>query len=295
MPSSLLIAGYGYIAAKVNAVLAAKHFDSPVYGVSRRIKNIHPAQSICMDLDQPLSGAYPFNPSGPLQLLYLLAPPPQGTLDTRSKYLLSLFEQHDQNLSHIILLSTTGVYGDCGGRWIDEQEPLKAQADRAKRRQDAEQQFERFCHSRNIPLTVFRVAGFYARDKLPLQRIREAKPIVMAAQSPFTNRIHADDLAQLLYLAIVKQHPGIFNCCDSAPGTMHEYFTKLAELFELPPPPEISLEDASRELSPGMLSYMQESRRIKNSKILKTFDYNLMYPSLDTFIRQQRLTEPVKT
>jgi nucleoside-diphosphate-sugar epimerase len=180
-----------------------------------------------------------------------------------------------------VLISTTGVYGNCNGEWIDETAALNPTADRAKRRADAERQVQAYCREHSIPLVILRVAGIYGPGKIPAARIKSGAPIVNQQDSPFTNRIHAVDLVNICETALLDAEiTGIYNVTDGHPGTMYEYFTGVAETLGLPAPPAISLAEAQEQLSEGMLSYMAESRRIDNKKLLKDFGLTLEYPSL---------------
>src|SRR5919198_910806 len=93
----------------------------------------------------------------------------------------------------LVYLSTSGVYGDCGGAWVDESRPLNPQTARARRRADAESQLERWCDAHGTTLIVLRVPGIYAADRLPLERLRHRLPVLRAGEDVYTSHIHADD------------------------------------------------------------------------------------------------------
>jgi nucleoside-diphosphate-sugar epimerase len=213
------------------------------------------------------------------RVIYLAPPPNSGRSDTRMRRFLGAIEKHAPE--KFVLISTTGVYGNCDGAWIDETRPLHPMADRAHRRADAEQQVQQYCQQQNIPLVILRVAGIYGPGKIPVERIKSGEPIVNQQDSPFTNRIHVADLVTVCERALVSPTiTGIYNVTDGHPGTMYEYFTGVATRLNLPAPPAISLEQAQQQLSAGMLSYMAESRRIDNVKLLKDFAMALQYPDL---------------
>lgn len=217
-------------------------------------------------------------------ILYLAPPQTKGEEDLRMQYFLHLIDQ--QLPAKFVLISTTGVYGDCGGDWIDETAPAEPKVDRAKRRFSAEQQVRKYCSNKNVPLIILRVPGIYGPGKFPLERIRKAIPIVREEDSPFSNRIHAADLVNICIKSISDDSlTGIYNCADGHPTTMYDYFMKVAKAHKLPAPPVISLAQAKQELSPGMLSYMEESRRISNAKLLRDFNLSLQYPDLDAGLR----------
>jgi nucleoside-diphosphate-sugar epimerase len=219
------------------------------------------------------------------RIIYLAPPPRSGKKDTRIEHFLNASKQHPPE--KFVLISTTGVYGDCQGAWIDEATPLNPTADRAHRRSDAEQQVQRYCDLHRIPLVILRVAGIYGPGKLPVERIKSGQPIVNEEDSPFTNRIHADDLVAICEKALMNLNiAGIYNVTDGHPGTMYEYFNAVAAALDLPAPPAIPLEQAKHQLSEGMLSYMAESRRISNDRLLNDFEIELSYPTLKQGLQQ---------
>lgn len=244
-------------------------------------------KSVALDLDET-NIVLPEQLAQPNALLYYFAPPPpQGEQDYRAQHFINMLKQNPSALpAKIVLISTTGVYGNCHGSWIDENTAINPHLARAKRRADAEQTFQSYCQKHSIPLVILRVSGIYSPDKLPLKRIKAGTPIVRAEDSPYSNRIHADDLTDICYQAAFDdQIEGIFNCSDGHPTTMHDYFTRVAKAKNLPEPPAITLEQAQTQLSAGMLSYMEESRRIDNQKLLETFQIKLHYPDLSAGLK----------
>jgi nucleoside-diphosphate-sugar epimerase len=230
------------------------------------------------DLDRPMGDGLPgvFE-----QVCYLCPPPASGAQDPRVDNLLRALSP-DGLPRRLVYLGTSGVYGDCQGAWIDETRPPRPQVDRARRRLDAERRVTEFCRRTGVEHVILRVAGIYGPGRLPLQRIRQGAPIVAAEQSPYTNRIHEQDLLEICLAAMRQPVAGeVFNVSDGRPGTMAEYFDAVADYAGLPRPPKISLAEAEALLSPGMLSYMRESRRLDNRK-LQRLGVVLRYPDLQT-------------
>jgi len=216
-------------------------------------------------------------------VFYFIPPPAIGTVDLRLQCFLEYFEKHNTNNipKRLVLISTTGVYGDCKGAWIDETQPTNPTADRAKRRLDAEQRLIQWCQQQHVEWVILRVPGIYALDRLPLARLKQNLPILAAAEAPFTNRIHADDLAMICKTAMQDSASGeIYNVTDNQPSTMTDYFNAVADYAKLPRPPQVSREKANDVMSAGMLSYLQESRRINNKKLIQTLKIKLRYPTL---------------
>jgi len=213
-------------------------------------------------------------------LLYLAPPPGGGVTDPKVRNLCSAI-QPGKEPDKIIYISTSGVYGDCQGARVTEATSPNPQTARARRRFDAETVFGQFSEQRNVPLVILRVTGIYGPHRFPLHRLLERHPVLCDAEASFTNRIHADDLARICLKALEAGNDGeIFNVSDGQESTMTEYFNLLADTFGLPRPPQVSLAEARNCMTPLMLSYFQESRRMDNRKLLERFGIKLLYPTL---------------
>ncbi len=223
--------------------------------------------------------------------VYYFAPPSAtGTHDNRISNWLSSIGAAKPAV--IIYLSTTGVYGHCHGEWVDEQRPPNPITDRAKRRLNAEIQLSEWGKQHAVPVIRLRVPGIYHPDKLPMASLRQGRPILRPDEAPFSNRIHADDLAQICLAAAEHGKDGeLYNVADNDACTMSEYFIKVADAFNIPRPQEVSREEAEQLLSPGMLSYLQESRRIENRKMLDELGVRLQYPTLNEGLRNIRIAK----
>ncbi|MDX1487332.1 MAG: SDR family oxidoreductase, partial [Acidiferrobacterales bacterium] len=215
-------------------------------------------ETVAGDLDQPDS----------LQTLrlagtcvYYFAPPPSiGSSDPRMDAFLEALRPH-KGPSRLVLVSTTGVYGDCGGQWIDEQRPPNPQTDRARRRLTAERALQAWGERMNVAITILRVAGIYGPDRLPIERLRKGLPVLCERESPWSNRVHVDDLVSACLAAAGCDRPGrLYNISDGHPTTMTDYFNQIADTVGLPRPPQVSLAQAKNALSSEMLSYLSESR-----------------------------------
>ena len=213
--------------------------------------------------------------------IYHLAPPPgEGRDDPLTARLIEAFAARGQP-RRLVYIGTTGVYGDCGGDWVDETRTPRPTVDRSLRRWDAEERLRAWSRETGGELVILRVAGIYACDRLPLARIRSGQPVVSAAEAPWSNRIHAEDLVTICIAAMDKAPAGsLYNVCDGHPSTMTDYFLSIASAAGLAPPPEIPLAEAPGKVSAGMLSYLQESRRLSNRKLLDELGVRLRYPTL---------------
>ncbi len=214
-------------------------------------------------------------------LLYYFAPPPvEGESDRRIEYFLASIAP-DQQPRRIVYISTSGVYGDCQGALVSEQTPTHPLTQRAKRRLAAEEVLRHWGKQHNVPITILRVGGIYGPGRLPLARIRQGTPVLKRQDAPFSNRIHADDLAHICQLSAQQRGPSvIYNVCDGEQSTMTDYFIAVAKAANLPPPPQISWREARQVLSPTMLSYLNESRRMDNCKLVQELGYEYRYPNL---------------
>ena len=231
------------------------------------------------DLDDPvsLSGL-----SVQGQILHYLAPPPgEGEGDPRIQALLAQLVPGTLP-AVVVYVSTSGVYGDCGGAWVDEDHPLNPQTDRARRRVAAEQALQAWSSQTGVPAVVLRVPGIYGPGRLPIERVRAGRPLLREDQSPHSNRIHADDLAAACFSAARRGRSGAaYNASDGHPTTMTDYFNRVADLAGLPHPPQIGMDEARRVLPPAFLSFLEESKRLDNRRMLTELGLTLRYPDLD--------------
>lgn len=232
------------------------------------------------DLDQPRTlAALDLDAT---TVLYLAPPPERGSSDPRITTFGATFSAKPRPLK-IVYLSTTGVYGDCGGALIDEAAPLRPATDRARRRQAAEETLRSCCAAAGVALVILRAAGIYGPGRLPLAALSAGQPVVRREEAPCSNRIHVDDLAAICLAAVERGPDGaIYNACDSDSSSLTDYFLAVAAAFGLPSPPQISLAEAQQRLSPALLSYLGESRRVDNRRVLSELGLTLRYPDLQS-------------
>jgi len=252
----IVIVGCGDIGLRVAKIW--KNQGKSVFGAVRseeslnllRQQHIH---TIAINLDEANS-LHEFNGRLSNQsLLYYFAPPPaKGVLDTRMANFLQSLDK-DALPGRLIYISTSGVYGDQGGELINEQTPANPQVDRAKRRYHAEQQLQKWGEQNSVAITILRVGGIYGPGRLPLQRLKDQIPMLLENLSPQTNRIHADDLAQVCVAAATKKAAGeIYNVSDGTNSNMTEYFNTIADFCNLPRPPLVDWDQAAKTISKGM-------------------------------------------
>lgn len=214
-----------------------------------------------------------------------LAPPPQaGATDPRTAALLAALRLRTLPKT-LVYASTSGVYGDCGGAWVAETRAVAPATARARRRVHAEQSMRRFGRA-GVRASVLRVPGIYAPDRAggtPEARLRRGTPVLRAQDDVVTNHIHADDLARACVRALWRGRPQrVVNAGDDSRLKMGEYYELAADLYGLPRPPRVNRATASDSLSPLMLSFMGESRRIDNTRLKRELRLRLRYPGPDT-------------
>lgn len=243
----------------------------PVSCLSRKAGPENIASYIA-DLDQP-----PFSlPEISGRLVYSVPPPSKGVKDTRLNTFLSGL---GGEIECFVYLSTSGVYGDCDGDWVDETREPAPKTDRARRRLDAEMQLRAWADARKVRLVILRVPGIYGPGRLPVQRLQARTPIMDPALAPWSNRIHAEDLAQACCLAL-QRGQGVYNISDGCPSSMSEYFLRCAQHLGLPAPPSLNREQARKTFSPQLMSYYRESRRMKIDKARQELGFAPAYPDL---------------
>ena len=286
MKKTLLMVGCGDIALRTAPLLQGKY---RVLGLYRNLKSIDRLRShgiipIYGDLDFPKTLK---KLAGIVQIVLHLAPPPgYGSHDLRTAHLLSALSRptktHKRILpQQLIYISTSGVYGDCHGALIDETYPVRPVNERAIRRVDAEKQVRRWGEREHVHVAILRVPGIYAENRLPLNRLRENHPALIDVEDSFTNHIHADDLARIICAAIKYAKPHrIYHASDNSQLKMGQYFDLVADHFGLPRPPRISRDQAQQQISPAMLSFMNESRLLNNLRIKKELRVKFMYPTV---------------
>lgn len=265
-----LIVGCGDTGVRVAARLVAQ--GERVTGVVRsytsaaRLRSVGGQALIC-DLDDLSANELPACD----RLLYFAPPTPGGATDRRMQSVLSQFADIP---AHVVYISTTGVYGDCGGDWVDETRRVRPGSERAGRRVDAETQIAEFApHA-----IILRAPGIYGPNRLPIARVREREPVLDGADGGWSNRIHIDDLAGIAYRAATERWSHtLYNACDGQPTRRSAYYDSLAEKLGLDAPPRISWSEAEQHFSAMRLSFLRESRRLSNARLLADTDFRFRF------------------
>ena len=175
-------------------------------------------------------------------------------------------------------LSTTGVYGDSGGRWVDEQTPLDPTSERAQRRVGAERLWRALNTDHGLPVHIFRLAGIYGAGRSALDAVRAGRAYRIDIPGHVFSRIHVDDLATILMASMSQPNPGaIYNVCDDAPAAQEQVTAYACELLAVEPPPLVPIEEA--KLSEMARSFYADNRRVRNSRVKLALGVRLRYPT----------------
>jgi len=283
--SRILIIGCGDIGLRVARQLSRHHCVLALTSQESRFQELREsgALPILGNLDRPDSL---WRLRGLAQTVIHLAPPQSvGNRDNRTRNLLRILSQGSSSVRRLIYVSTTGVYGDHRGGRVSEVTPVNPQSDRAHRRVDAEHALRIWALQHGVTLTILRVPGIYAADRLPLERLHARTPALLPAEDGYSNHIHGDDLGRLICAAVFHGKPQrIMNASDGDEIKMGEYFDQVADAFGLERAPRLPLVKLQEVLSPMQRSFMRESRRVSNARLheLKT---PLHYPSVADFLK----------
>ena len=279
----VLIVGCGDVGLRVASLLKASSRLMALTSSSQRVQTLQQSGITPMlgDLDKPqtlrrLAGIA-------THVVHMAPPPLEGHADPRTRALVLALRLRSLPTA-MVYGSTTGVYGDCQGEWIDETRRLQPQSARAQRRVDA-QNWINFLGKSGYPRTqVLRIPGIYALDReggTPRERLLRGTPVLDAQEDVYTNHIHADDLARATVLALWRGCPlRPMNVCDDTDMKMGDYMDKAAAIWGLPKPPRISREQAKLQLSPMVMSFLNESRRIRSERMAQEMGLRLLYPTV---------------
>jgi nucleoside-diphosphate-sugar epimerase len=216
-------------------------------------------------------------------IIHLAPPQSEGTSDRRTRNLTAILPEH----ATLVYVSTTGVYGDCGGERIDETHRVNPHNARAKRRVDAERMLRGWGRRAGARVAILRVPGIYAAERLPLDRLNKGTPALRPEDDVYTNHIHADDLARIIAAALFRGLPGrVYHAVDDSKMKMAEYFDAVADAFRLPRPPRMARKDLANAVTPMLLSFMSESRRLANERLRSELGVRLQYPQVSDLLRK---------
>ncbi len=273
----LLILGCGDVGLRLLPLVRDRFRVFAVTSNPERCGQLRAAGAIPLvaDLDQPrtlkrLAGLA-------RHVVHLAPPQSDGETDRRTRSLTAILPEG----TRMVYVSTSGVYGDCGGALVDETRPVAPHNGRARRRVDAERALRAWALHARATVAILRVPGIYAPERLPLKRLAQGTPALLAADDVYTNHIHADDLARIAALALFRGLPQrIYHAVDDTHMKMADYFDTVADAFGLARPPRLARPELAAAVSPMLLSFMSESRRMRNGRIKRELGVRLRHPQL---------------
>ena len=273
----LLIVGCGDVGMRLLPLVAARLRVFALTSQPERCAELRAlgAVPVVADLDQPRSLA---RLKGLADWVVHLAPPqPEGAEDRRTRHLVAALGKP----ARMVYVSTSGVYGDCGGELVRESRPVAPRNARARRRVDAERVLRAWALATGTRLAILRVPGIYAAGRLPIRRLEQGTPALRAEDDVYTNHIHADDLARIVALALFRGRAGrVVHAVDDTRMKMGDYFDAVADAFGLPRAPRLPREELQAVVTPALLSFMSESRRLDNTRLKDELRVRLRYPDV---------------
>jgi len=205
-------------------------------------------------------------------ILISAGPGPEG--DPVLRELATTFERSAASKRWVGYLSTTGVYGDHQGGWVDEESPLTPSTKRGQARVATEAAWQAIP---GLPLHIFRLAGIYGPTRGPFAKVRKGTARRIIKEGQVFSRIHVEDIAQALELSLGAPQAGaIYNLCDDDPAPPQDVIGHAAELLGVPLPPAIAIDDA--DMSPMARSFYAESKRVRNDHIKEALGWKPRYP-----------------
>jgi hypothetical protein len=266
--------GLGYSALALARLLAGEGWT--ITGTSRATEQVERLRVLgfaaeIFDRDRPL-------PAGALRGVshVLVSIPPDAAgdpaLDRHGDDLAGL-----PGLAWLGYLSTTGVYGDRGGDWVDETSVLSPTGERGRRRVEAEQAWLDLWRDRGLPVHIFRLAAIYGPGRSPFEALRAGTAKRIDKPGQVFSRIHVEDLASVLAASMSRPRPGaVYNVCDDDPASPEAVIAYAASLLGVAPPPLVPLDAAG--LSPMARSFYDDNKRVSNRLIENELSVTLRYP-----------------
>lgn len=274
--SHLLCFGLGYSAKVLAARLAAQGWR--IAGTGRGAESVHAIAALGYRAFR-FDGTSALPPAALDGITHILVSvPPDADGDPVLRRNAALLAERAERFAWVGYLSTTGVYGDRGGGWVNEDAPLAPTGERGVRRLAAETAWLDLHRAHGLPVHVFRLAGIYGPGRNPLAAIIDGTAQRIAKPGQVFGRIHVEDVVAVLMASIAKPNPGrVYNVCDDEPCPPQEVVSYAAHLLGRPPPPEVPFDEA--RLSPMARSFYAESKRVANRRIKTELGVALRYPT----------------
>ena len=281
----LLIVGCGDVGMRLLPLLAAKYRVFALTSQPERRAELRAlgAVPVVADLDRPATLAR-LRRLAPW-VLHLAPPQPDGEHDLRTRRLAAALGK----VERMVYVSTSGVYGDCGGALVHEHRRVAPRNARARRRVDAERVLRAWALATGASLAILRVPGIYADDRLPLRRLEQGTPALRAKDDVYTSHVHADDLARIVLAALLRGRPGrVVHAVDRTRMKMADYFDAVADAFGMNRPPRLARAELQTAVSPMLLSFMSESRQLDDTRLRRELRVRLRHPDVATTLARLR-------
>jgi nucleoside-diphosphate-sugar epimerase len=277
-PGRLFIFGFGYSAGWLADLLRAHGWQvagttrTPEKAAQMRQRGVEP---FLFGSGQPLADAAAAL-DGATHILSSV-PPDAGTGDP-------VLAAHGADIARVGglrwagYLSTTGVYGDTGGDWVDETSPLKATGERGLRRVAAEGEWLSLWRDQGVPVQIYRLPGIYGPGRSPIDALRAGTARRVDKPGHLFGRIHVADIAGALALSMAKPEPGtVLNVVDNEPASGADVVEYAARLLGVEPPPLMPFTPGA--LSPMAASFYADNRKVRNDRLVRHLGYRLLYPT----------------
>lgn len=271
---SILFLGYGYTASFAAPALSKLGYC--IYGTKRNINNASKGSPIISLLNFKKEDLLPI--FSQLDHVIISTPPDLFGTDPSLQLFNHLMQEAGADLKSVIYLSSTGVYGDHKGKWVDEDTTPQPNNARVRSRLEAELGWKDLCSRYDIPLITLRLAGIYGPIRNALTQVSNGTAISVHKKGQVFSRIHVEDIAKIICLIISKPDivPGIYNLADDYPSSATEVNSYAAQLLDLPEPKIIPFNKA--DLSAMSNDFYSSCRRIRNHRIKQLLDIDLIYP-----------------
>lgn len=276
---NLLIVGCGDIGLRTASLLSPRYRLFALSHTPERFGALRAAGIVPVygDLDRP--GTLSRLSCLAHTVLHLAPPQNRGERDIRTRNLLAALSKCAIVPHRMVYISTSGVYGDCGGECVSETRVVRPQTLRAMRRLDAEERIRRWGRERGVCVSILRVPGIYSKERISPSRFK--MPVLLESDDVYTNHIHAEDLARIAVKTISRGASGrIYNVSDDSAMKMGDYFDFLAEKMGFCRPARLSREALMKVVPESMYSFMSESRRICNGRMKRELCVSLKYPDI---------------
>jgi nucleoside-diphosphate-sugar epimerase len=281
-PPRLFCFGLGYTALTLIDALGGEAGKWRVGGTSRRRDDgaaltRRGIEAILFDGAKAMEDA-PRVLAGATHILISIAPADDGDVVLRHHGRdIAALASAAPGLGWLGYLSTTGVYGDRGGGWVDETSALSPSGARGQRRMEAEAGWLDLMRSDEVPVHIFRLAGIYGPGRGALEQARSGKAKRIRKAGQVFSRIHVDDIAAVLMASMARLNAGaVYNVCDDEPAPGDEVLAFACDLLGLDPPPVVEFEKA--ELSEMARSFYGDNKRVSNQRIKSELGVSLRYP-----------------